>query len=391
MKSVFKIGFLFIIAAMLAVSGCGRKGNETKEETKETAADIVRLTERSAREIGLTVIRTELSEFNGKIAIPARIINNQDDEALVGSLVQGRVKKVFVKPGDFVKAGQDLMHVEGLEIGVIKAEFLNAKSNLDYKKSNFDRQKMLNEQKIGSQKNLQEALAEYEKAKADFIAADKKIHSIGLNDNDITNGTGKNSDEHSSGILAIKAPISGVIAERNVVIGQMVDGTTNAFRIINSSTLWADGQVSEKDIRKLNGKGQVEFVSYAYPDEKFAGNIIFSGQTVDEKSRTITLRAELKNRNNLLKAQMFGEMKIASSGNSRALLIPLEALVRMDNEDYVFVMKDTLTFEKRSVKRGQQNNDMVEITEGLKENESVAVKGAFYLKSELLKSELEEE
>ncbi|HEX7510095.1 MAG TPA: efflux RND transporter periplasmic adaptor subunit, partial [Chitinivibrionales bacterium] len=180
--------------------------------------------------------------FTKYVTVPAKVLANQDNEALVGSLVQGRVCKVFVKAGDNVKAGQELMHVEGLEIGQIKAGFLSAKANLEYQKSNYERQKKLIEQNVGAQKNLLETQNEYEKAQAEYNAEKNRINAIGLTENEVEDGKHAVSEEHSSGTLPIKSPIGGIVVERNVVIGQLIEATTTAFKIINLSSVWVDGQ-----------------------------------------------------------------------------------------------------------------------------------------------------
>lgn len=392
MSETKKISIYLVLAAVLIFAGCGKE-KLAKEEGKkeEIRVEEVKLSEKQVKEIDLKTERVSFKQFTGFLSLPAKVITNQDNEAQVGSLVQGRVQKVFVKVGDYVKAGQLLMYVEGLEIGEIKAAFVTAKSNLEYKKANYERQKVLIEQKVGSQKAFLEAQAEYEKAQAEFNAADKKIHSIGLSDSEVTNGQGSHSDEHTSGTLPIKSPIGGVVAERNVVIGQLVDGTTNAFRIINTSSVWIDGQVSETDANKISDKSGVAFASASFPEEEFHGRLSYIGQVIDEKSRTITVRAEFNNRNNSLKSQMFGELKVPASQNSKAILIPAESIVKFDNQDYVFVEKSPLMFQKRAVKTGSMQNDQVEIKEGLTAGESVVIKGAFYLKSEMMKSEFGEE
>lgn len=392
MSDITKLGTYLILSAVLVFSGCNKEnsaGEETKQE--ETQTEEVRLNEKQIREIGLTTEKASFKPFTGYLSVPAKVITNQDNEAQVGSLVQGRVRKVFVKVGDHAQAGQVLMHVEGLEIGEIKAAYITAKSNLELMKANYERQKVLSEQRVGSQKSLLEAQTEYEKAQAEFNAADKKIHSIGLSDNEVTGGKGSLSDEHTSGILPIRAPISGVVTERNVVIGQLIDGTTNAFRIINTSSVWVDGQLSEKDAERVSSNSGAVFASSSSPNEKFSGRVSYVGQVIDERSRTITLRAEFSNRNNLLKAQMFGELRVPASQNSRAMLIPSEAIVKFDNRDFVFIQKDAATFLKRAVKTGAQQGELTEIREGLSEGESVVTKGSFYLKSEMMKSEFGEE
>jgi multidrug efflux pump subunit AcrA (membrane-fusion protein) len=88
---------------------------------------------------------------------------------------------------------------------------------------------------------------------------------------------------------------------------------------------------------------------------------------------------------------MFGEMRIPAENNSLAILIPFESVIKINNADFVFVQKNDSTFERRSVVSGSTQDEMIEIIEGLSENEKVVVKGSFYLKSDLLKEELIED
>ncbi|MGE5796172.1 MAG: efflux RND transporter periplasmic adaptor subunit [Ignavibacteria bacterium] len=398
LKSLTILGFTLTLIIGCGNNSSGEKKDEHPEHAETEHSDIVSISQASIKEIGLKTESISLKQFTGFMNAPAKVIVNQDYEAQVGSLVQGRVQKVFVKVGDYVKAGQELMHVEGLEIGEIIAGYLTAKASLNFQKANFERQQTLIEQNVGSQKSFLEAQAEYEKALAEFNAQDKKIHSIGLSDEDVANGKGDRSQEHTSGTLPVKSPINGIVIERNVVIGQLVDGTTNAFKIININSVWIDGQIYEKDVNKINEKTNVLFTAASYPGEKFTGRINYIGQTIDEKSRTITIRAEFKNPNGKLKPQMFGEMHIPSDKNLKAILIPIESIIKIDNADFVFVQKeDSATpyggqaFEKRAVITGAAQDEFVEIKNGLRENEKVVIKGGFFLKSELMKEELEED
>jgi multidrug efflux pump subunit AcrA (membrane-fusion protein) len=102
--------------------------------------------------------------------------------------------------------------------------------------------------------------------------------------------------------------------------------------------------------------------------------------------------------NGKLKPQMFGEMHIPSDKNLKAILIPIESIIKIDNTDFVFVQKEDSTtpdggqaFEKRAIITGAAQDEFVEIKEGLRENEKVVIKGGFFLKSELMKEELEED
>lgn len=383
---MYKYFMAFAVCAALVGSGCGKHETPKPDEKHEETVKTIVLKAASIEEIKLETETVVLKPLTGYLTIPARVVTNQDNEAQIGSLVQGRVHQVFVNVGDYVKAGQVVMTLEGLDIGQIKAGFMKAKAAYEYAKANYERQKKLFEEKVGSQKSYLESQAEYEKALADFKAEDKKIHSVGLLDEDFMNT--KTSDDHTAGTLPIKASISGIVIERNVVIGQLVDVSTNAFKIINTASVWVDGQIYEKDISKIAGKSSAVFNCTAYPKEKFNGTITYVGQTVDEHSRTITVRGSLNNANNRLKPQMFGELHIPVGANAKAILIPEEAVVQENGAAFVFVRVNDTSFVQRKVISGVTVDSQIEIREGIKEGDVVVTKGVFYLKSELKKDEV---
>jgi len=367
--------------------GCSNNSSEEKKtENSKTGPQIVTVTKKSAADIDLTLFTVRMKLLAGTLAAPAKVLPNQDFEAQVGSLVQGRVHQIFVKVGDVVTAGQTLMTVEGLDVGTMKAGFLIAKASYEYAKSNYERQQKLFDDNIGSQKSLLESRAEYDKALAEYHAEDKRIHSVGLTDEDVTRE--KKNDEHTSGTLPIKSRMNGVVVERNVIVGQYVDAATNAFKVINTNSVWIDGQIYEKDLSKVQQKTNAVFTTTSYPDLTFTGRIISIGQIVDEQSRTITVRGEFNNAHHRLKPNMFGELNIPVGTGTHALLIPEEAVVQDAGEHYVFVQTSDTTFEKRTVMTGTSVDSLIEIKEGLKENDRIVSRGAFYLKSDLKKEEL---
>ena len=378
-----------IILAALSLIACSDNAEEHNEEHEEVHSDIVTLSPESVEQINLRTVTVAFRPFSGTITIPAEVKTNQDNEAQIGSLVQGRVHQVFANVGDHVNVGQVLMTVEGLEVGEIKAGYLKARANYEYAKANYERQKKLFDEKIGSQKSLLESQSEFEKAEAEYRAEDKKIHSVGLSDEDVMKE--KDGDEHTSGTLPIKSLISGLVVERNVVIGQLVDATTTAFKIINTGNVWIDGQIYEKDLGVINLNSKAVFVTASDRQTKVEGRIIYLGQTVDDKTRTILIRGEFKNPGNKLKPQMFGELQISLSSDAKAILVPEESVVREASESYLFVQTSDTTFERRDVTTGIISNNLVEIKEGIKTGEIVVIDGVFYLKSELKKDELGED
>jgi cobalt-zinc-cadmium efflux system membrane fusion protein len=380
---------IVIILTTLSLIACSENAGEHSEQHEEAHSDIITLSPESISQIKLKSMAVTLQAFSGTITIPAEVKTNQDNEAQIGSLIQGRVHQVFANVGDYVNAGQILMTVEGLEVGQIKAGYLKARANYEYAKANYERQKKLFDEKIGSQKSLLESQSEFEKAAAEYRAEDKKIHSVGLSDEDVMKE--KDGDEHTSGTLPIKSMINGVVVERNVVIGQLVDATTTAFKIINTNNVWIDGQIYEKDLGKINLNSKTVFVTASDRQTKVEGKIIYLGQTVDDKTRTILIRGEFKNSSNKLKPHMFGELEISLGSEAKAILIPEESVVREASVSYLFVQTSDTTFERRDVAIGIISNNMVEIKDGINEGEIIVTEGVFYLKSELKKDELGED
>lgn len=370
----------------LVLTGCKGKEENAGREQKEELLKVT-LSDNSIKETGIEISEARFTSISGYITATARIIPNQDEEAVVGTFVKGRVKKVFFNPGSFVKQGQALMELEGLEIGEIKSAYRKTKAQLDFTEAAYKRQKTLNEQNVTSSKSLLESKAEYDKALAEFKAEDEKIHSIGLTDEEALD----NLSDHSSGKVIIKAPIAGIISERNVILGELVDESTNAFKIINTANVWAEGRIYEKDVPDIKGALNVSFITSIYPNETFSGRMIFTSPSVDEKTRTVILRAAIPNTGGKLKPEIFGELKIPVTNSVKTIVMPADAVINDNGKYFVFVQTGNNTFEKRDVKTGIREGNNVEIAEGVKEKEKVVTKGAFYLKSELLKSQFGEE
>ncbi len=382
----------YICSGLLCVTlltGCGTDEPKISAIHEHEESNSVTLSENVIKEIQLEIFTTEYQKIVKKSVLPARVVIDKDNEALLGSLIAGRVYQVYVKAGDYVQKGEVVMLVEGLQVGELKSGYVKAKAALTYAKANYERQKKLLEENIGSLRAVQEYRAEYEKALADYEAEDKKIHSVGLHDHDISDSL--QSDSHISGTLPIKSPISGIAAERNVVLGQYIDNTTNAFRIINTATVWIDGQVNEHDLEKIQLNSDATFTSSAYPGKEYAGKVIYISGIIDENTRTVTVRCSFVNKGGMLKPQMFGELHLNVNSPDEAIMVPEESIIRDEGVEFVFISTNSNTFERRMVETGYRGDGLVEIKTGLSSKEKIVTKGAFFLKSELKKDEISED
>ena len=192
--------------------------------------------------------------------------------------------------------------------------------------------------------------------------------------------------------LEIPSPIHGIVLAQYLKMGDAVDSLTSIMTIANPDLLRASFNVYEKDLSGIKMGQKVSVKSIAYPSKAFEGEIVFISLSVDEKTRTIKIRVDVKNDDHLLKFGMFVTGQINIPMSEPVLTLPESALQNIKGKLTAFIPKEDVPgeFLMKEVRVGRTVDEQVEILDGLSENEKVVGKGSFYLKSELLKSELEE-
>ena len=184
----------------------------------------------------------------------------------------------------------------------------------------------------------------------------------------------------------VKAPFDGVVIGKDIVLLDHVDPKTRMFSVADFSTVWVRADIYEKYLpllRELAGK-TIQFHSQSYPGRTFQANVFYAGEIVDEKTRTLDMRALAPNPEGLLKPGMFVQLELPSRRFPDVLQVPSSAVTQLEDETVVFVPVGEGAYEARPVKVGRTAGGAVEILDGLEEGESVVVQGVFALKSELL-------
>ena len=183
--------------------------------------------------------------------------------------------------------------------------------------------------------------------------------------------------------LRINAPRDGVVVEKMVVEGQMVDAGMKLYRLADLGTVWVQSQVYEQDLPMVR-LGQEATVSLSYlPDRKFRGRVTYVYPTVDEKTRTAKVRMEFHNPGYLLKPGMFATVELLAELSASALLVPDMAVLRSGEKNTVFVALEGGKFEPRTVVIGARaEGNMYQVLSGLSEGERIVTSGQFMLDSE---------
>ncbi len=164
--------------------------------------------------------------------------------------------------------------------------------------------------------------------------------------------------------------------------------------IADTSTVWIEANVYEKEAPLLESLKDrpVRVRNAAWPDREFVARIFFTGEIMDEKTRTISMRAIADNTNHLLKPGMFVNIDFLSQENDTPVLqIPSGAIMEHAGKPFVFVQKEPLIFERRTVELGDSNGSMTVVKKGVSKADAVVISGGFILKSKLLEGLMGEE
>lgn len=190
-------------------------------------------------------------------------------------------------------------------------------------------------------------------------------------------------DGQAKKTLRINAPRDGIVAEKMVVAGQMVEAGMKLYRLADLGTVWVQSQIYEQDLPIVR-LGQEATVSLSYlPDRKFRGRVTYIYPTVDDKTRTAKVRMEFHNPGYFLKPGMFATVELAAELSSSALLVPDSAVLRSGEKNTVFVALEGGKFEPRTVALGlRAEGNFYQVLSGLSDGERVVTSGQFLLDSE---------
>jgi len=192
--------------------------------------------------------------------------------------------------------------------------------------------------------------------------------------------------------IELVSPRHGIVMAQYVKTGESVDNLTSVMTIADPDLLRASFNVYEKDIAAIKVGQNVLVESVAYPGKQFEGKLVFVSPSVDEMTRAIKIRVNVKNEEHLLKFGMFVMGKIEIAAGEDTLAVPRDAVQTIKDKAVVFAQdeRDLNEFRALEVKTGRQSPDQIEILQGLEPGKRVVTKGGFYLKSEILKEELED-
>jgi RND family efflux transporter MFP subunit len=261
------------------------------------------------------------------------------------------------------------------------SEFQKTKTDLDIIEHQMKREETIYSQDLNSAQELQQAEGSYREAQIEYDRATSVLATFGI--------TPENAGKYTGGELPIFSPINGYILERNINTGEFIYTSSIIFKVLDSSTLWIDSEIYEKDFTKVKTGQTVEITNSAYPKEIFTGKIFYISNTFHQETRTFDIRFSFDNKKNLFKPGMTVNSRIKIS-EKPGLILPSSSVLDDEGEKIIFLaVKDKEnTYERREVEAELLKNKEYVIKKGLSPGEEVVIEGAFELRSAASKEAL---
>ncbi len=283
--------------------------------------------------------------------------------------------------------------VKLLEIGAAsREEYEMATTRLKTAEANVEQLRLRHQRAIElaklnpvSRTDFEQAAVKLRTAEVERATAREKLILLGLSLQRVDN---LRSPSQITSEIALTAPVSGTITSRMVNQGEVVEANKELMKVTNLSTVWVIAQVYEKDLTKLRIGSGASVTTDAYPGRLFRGHVTYIDPNLNPQTRTVPVRVELENPEQVLKIGMYVNVAFGSFGNaeSTAPVIPSSALQNIDNRQLVFVTTDKPNvFILRYVRLGTEKNGRYVVLEGLNVGDRVVNNGSFSLRAEWLK------
>ncbi len=300
------------------------------------------------------------------------------------SRVDGYIAKLHVDKGDFVRANQLLVEIDHTDyqhaVNQAKANLSAAKARVSQQdavvrnaKLTFGRMQTLIKDRFVSQQDLDTAEVNFDAARAAQESLQAQVNQMVV---------ALAQAETNLSYSYIRAPFAGYVAERNLDTGAYVSSATASTSTMSRGMMSLHDidtvrvliEVVERDISRVRIGQQAELRAEAYPDLTFKGTVTRIVQALNRATRTMTVEIDIPNKDRRLKGGMFARVEVLVDTHPQALQIPIDAVSRLEEAQYVYVVEEGKA-RRVDIEIGAQQGSYIEITKGLRGNEEVIVSG----------------
>jgi cobalt-zinc-cadmium efflux system membrane fusion protein len=382
-----------LIAGALLTSCSGGSENKEKEDPKTEIKDKesgLELSDAQMKSVGITIGPIEQKNLdavvkaNGQLAVPPQ--NKADVSILSG----GIIGNINVLEGQQVQKGQVLATIKNQDLIKIQQDYLAAKNNFTYVQAEYDRQSQLKVAGAGTGKSFQSSEATYNAERSRLTAYESQLRQLGVSPGRITSGNIVSQ-------FPVLSPITGTVGTITANTGAFVQPGTSIMEVVDNSKIHCDLTVFEKDLMAVKVGQKVSFQLTNQNNQVINGTINGINKSFENESKGVIVHAVINNKahQNLIPGMYV--TALISTGNQLTDAVPIDAVVRSEGKQYIFVVsthaKDGKTiFTKTEVTTGVAELGYIQITplSSLPAGVQIAAKGAFYLQSKAAGSGEEE-
>mgnify|MGYP003111380886 CR=1 FL=1 len=398
--------------ASRALAVAPRKGNNSACLVYRTRIQFASL--ESVRQAGVDVELVERAPVIEAITGSGEIVYDPTRQASLASRLPGTVWLVNKNVGDPVTKGEVLAVIDAAAVSELKTTLLRALAERKLQQQNVARLSEARNAVAGSR--ILDAEAALAKAQADVLAADQSLRNLGLpaDVNSLQGLTEQqvldelrllgipdsirdqiDSQTVTSNLLPVRSPIEGVVVERSVARGEVVDPARILFQVADVRQMWLTLNVPLEKLSQLVVGQPVHFHADG-SREMVVGKLDWISTTADRMTRMVQVRAVLDNADGRLRSETFGTGEIILRSESDAIVIPTGSshwegccqVVFVRDKNYFDSPESAKVFHVRSVRLGAVNGNRTEVLSGVLPGEVIATAGSDVLRAQLLKNNL---
>jgi cobalt-zinc-cadmium efflux system membrane fusion protein len=373
------IGGYFVYKKIIAKPSKTESQVAVKDKKIQISADIL-------KSHPLSTVKLRERGFYEEINLPGKVSYDLENLANVGSRVTGRITEVYVKEGDQVRQGSKLATISSVELSNAQSNYLKSKVRLEALRIQAQRANELFEKKIISSREFEIANMEYKTVKTEMETSYNTLEIFGLSKAEIE---GLESGSQKQQNLTIRSPISGTVTDRKAVNGQSVNIEENLFVVADLRRLWILLDVYEKDLYSVKIGAEATVTTLGDKPETVKAHVAHVSEVIDQIKHTAEIRLEVDNAESKLKPGQTISAKvqglISGSKSRKIMVVPSEAVHKIEGKTIVFAANLDGTFEALEVITGEAIDDDIEIKSGIPIEKNIVSEGSFVLKSEFLK------
>ena len=389
-----------------------RKKNNSACEVYQTRIQFASI--ESVLQAGVDVELVERAPIVEAITGSGEIVYDPTRLASLASRLPGTVWSVSKAVGDPVAEGEVLAVIDAAAVGELKTTLLRALAERNLQQQNVDRLREARSAVAGSR--ILDSQAALAKAQADVLAADQSLRNLGL-PVDVQSLEGLNEQQVldrlrllgipdsirdqfdtstvTSNLLPVRSPIEGIVIQRSVAAGEVVDQQRILFQVADVSQMWLTLNVPLENMSQLAVGQPIHFQADG-SRQAIVGKLDWISTSVDQMTRMVQVRAVLDNHEGRLRNETFGTGEIILRSEPDAIVIPSGAshwegccqIIFVRDKHYFDSPESYKVFHVRSVRLGAVNGDVTEVISGVLPDEVIATEGSDVLRAQLLKNNL---